>query len=149
MRYALGEKLMKQIMLIIGTIIFSSAAALASADDVKSAQTKIDKWKDGFINHCQNQFEKTSGARKSKDYCRCIVDNHREFILTKIKEGEKIDVDQHLKDLLAIYQNGSSKTDDNDNETEEITIVDIDIEFSKKCLEKNKGLKARSTPAKK
>lgn len=146
MRYGLGEKIMKQIMLILGTVIFSTAAAFASADDAKSAKSKIEKWQDRFVNQCQNQYERKSNTKYSKDYCLCIVDSHRDYILGKIKDGDEIDVDQHLKELLDLYQPSSSDTDDEDGEP---SIFDIDVEFSKKCLEKQKGLKARATPAKK
>lgn len=137
---------MKQIMLILGALVFSSAAAFASADDAKSAKAKIERWQSRFVNQCQNQYERNSNTKFSKEYCLCIVDSHRDFILGKIKEGEKIDVEDHLEDLLELY---SSSNNDNDDEDDAPSIFDIDAEFAKKCLEKHKASKARATPAKK
>ncbi len=140
---------MKHVAMILGSVIFSIATVHA-ADIAKDAQEKIEKWQDGFMNVCQNAFEKEAGAQSSKEYCLCIVDSHKNYILGKIKEGEKIDVDEHLKELKALYQNSSSPVaTEDDDEAGEPSMADIDIDLSKACLDKLKSPKAKKEPAKK
>ena len=136
------KRLMKDTLLALMTAMTLTSQAFA-ADTAKTVDEKVSKWKDGFLNHCQNQADK-SGAKNSKEYCVCIVAKHRDYLVGKIKADEDINIDEHLKELTKVYRDGASQDSDDDTPS----IVDLDIDLAQSCLAKNKKTRAaRSTPS--
>lgn len=140
---------MKQMMLILTAITLAGSLALGTpgkttkVNEIKATEEKISKWQDGFLKQCQNQVESATELKRSHDYCLCVVQKHHGYLVKKINEDEKIDVEQHLKELLDLYSRAPSASGEDDSD--EPSIVDLDIDLVGSCL---KAAKPRSAPAK-
>lgn len=125
---------MKKTMMIFSALMLVSSIALANASDkaesVKMVDSQIAKWQDGFLKYCQNQTERATENKRSKEFCLCAIKKHRDFLVKKIDDGEDVDVAQHLKDLSDMYKNASGS----DTDSDEPTIADLDMDLTRSCL---------------